>query len=89
MKIRTILMASAFVAPTGFLVAFKANHPMTTPIAIISNGQCIQSGLSTDQPFCDASLTGPQCTALSGTKLAYEFEPSTTPSCSIPLRQPF
>lgn len=89
MTLRTILFSGVILLALSITFGFKSNITTPGPISIFLGGVCTNSGSPTNEPVCTVSGTGPQCTALAARYLAYKFEATTTPSCSVPLREPF
>lgn len=88
MKIRTIVMSLAVVLAVCTAAIAKRTAPADV-FSILVGGSCFNTGGYFDQPLCSPTNTGAQCTTDYGTTPVYQFEPTTTPSCSVPLRARF
>lgn len=88
MNLRTILLSGVAVVSIGTAFGSKTTTRIPGPVSIFQGGVCINWPSPTVEQFCSETYTGPQCTAIGG-DLAYKFEATSTPSCSVPLRRPF
>jgi len=88
MKTRNLLMTLVFMIAVTASFGSKMTAKPPGVVSVYLNGTCVNIIDDPDQAYCMPNYTGPQCT-VNGVRLAYEFEATTTPTCSIPLRQLF
>lgn len=87
MKFRRILMTGALSIAVMAAFGFKVKGKSLIDYSTYINGVCYNLSGVPNQEYCEVFFTGPQCTV--GVNPIYEFEATTTPTCSKPLRQPF
>jgi len=87
MNLRSVFFSGVILLSLTVTFGVKSNAKRIGPASALIGNTCINVS-ATNETYCFETGTGPQCTAL-GSYPAYKFEATTTPSCSIPLRQPF
>lgn len=89
MNLRTILLSGVVLLALVVTFGFKPKATGPGPVSVFLSGVCTNVGFTTNEPICSETGTGPQCTVTVARYPAYKFEATTTPSCSVPLREPF
>ena len=89
MNLRTMLLSGVVLLALTVTFGFKPKKLGEGPVSIFLSGVCTNMPFSTNEMYCSETGTGPQCTTQTAHYLAYKFELTTTPTCSVPLRQPF
>jgi len=89
MNLRTLLLSGAVLFALTATFGFKSKTVNTGPVSIRPGTVCTNFPSGTNEPVCTPTGTGPQCTVTGARYLAYQFEATTTPTCSVPLRTPY
>lgn len=89
MNLRSIVLSGVLLLTVAVTFGFKSAKRDLGPVSIFAGGICTNFAANTNEPVCTATGTGPQCTVTGARYLAYKFEPTSTPTCSVPLRTPF